>query len=113
MPRNLTAHPKQVTLPQFIDHRVKLYSVAAAAAGVSMLALAQPSDAEVVITRTNLPINPVTNRYTTVSIDIDRDGIPDFQFSLSDFLYHVDTALPGVRPLTGGAAVGAPGSKRS
>jgi hypothetical protein len=113
MSHNLSAHSVDRQLLQTFDLRVKSYCAAAAAAGVSMLALAQPSQAEVVITRTNLPITPVTNSYTSVPIDLNHDGIADFEFSLSDFQYHADNANLGIRPLTGGAVVGVPGSKRS
>lgn len=113
MSHNSAAPSPKAQLSQTLDLRVKSYCAAAAAAGVSMLALAQPSQAEVVITRTNLPITPVTNSYTTVRIDLNHDGIADFSFSLSDFQYHTAFADLGIRPRTGGAVVGVPGSKRS
>jgi hypothetical protein len=44
MSRNLPARPIDATLPESINHRLNLYSAAAAAAGVSRLALAQPAE---------------------------------------------------------------------
>jgi hypothetical protein len=111
MSLSLRAQSSEKTLPKNLDHRVSLYSLAAVTAGVSMLALAQPAKGEVVVTRKTIPINPVTNEYTFVSIDLNHDGIRDFQFSLSDFQYHTDDARLAIFPLAGGAAVGAPGSK--
>jgi hypothetical protein len=90
------------------DHRMRLYSVAAAAAGVSILAWAQPSTADVVITRKTIPLIPVTNGFASASIDLNRDGIPDFSFSITDFQYHSRAAKIGIIPLQGGAVVGVP-----
>ncbi|MGB2603456.1 MAG: hypothetical protein WBC78_07670, partial [Candidatus Sulfotelmatobacter sp.] len=94
MPRDFSALPVNASLSETLDHRLKMYSIAAAAAGVSILALAQPADAEVVITQANIPING------PVSIDINHDGIPDFQFS---FAGTSSNSALRVEPLTGGA----------
>lgn len=61
-----------------LDRQINLYSLAAAAAGVSLLALAQPAKGEVIITKKTIPI-PVDYRIP-VDIDINHDGITDFQF---------------------------------
>lgn len=87
------------------DHRLKLYAFAAAAAGVSVLALSPATEAEVVVTKKTIFLNAGFN----VSIDLNNDGIPDFEFSdisyrtqpLSHF--HGKLTLKG---LTGGKAVG-------
>jgi hypothetical protein len=105
MPRTLAAPSEEATLADTIDHRMRLYSVAAAAAGVSMLALVTPAEAEVVVTKANLqvPIN------AHVSIDLNKDGVADFE--LSEFAYF-DFAFVNsvkVRALAGGAVVGYPG----
>jgi hypothetical protein len=108
MSRKVSARPLRTTLSETTDHRMKLYAVAAAAAGVSMLALAQPADAEVVITRKNIPI-PLGSYDTgtfPVPIDLNHDGINDFSFSLSSFAYHSFDAALEVRALTGGEVVG-------
>ncbi|MGH9493885.1 MAG: hypothetical protein ACRD3B_02710 [Candidatus Sulfotelmatobacter sp.] len=60
------------------DRNLNLYSLAAAAAGVGMLALAAPAEGKVVVTTKtiSIPFNQL------VSLDINGDGITDFQFSL-------------------------------
>jgi hypothetical protein len=77
MPDKLSSLSARRTLSEAIDHRLKLYATAAAAAGVSMLALSQPAEAEVVVTKTNVPINFGGQ----VSIDLNNDGINDFLLS--------------------------------
>jgi hypothetical protein len=84
------------TLPETLENRLRSYSIAAAAAGVSMLALVQPADAEVVITHKAIPVNG------TVSIDVNHDGIADFQFSNEPGAYY---GTLRVVPLAGGAVV--------
>src|SRR5260370_35439347 len=86
---------------------MKLYSVAAAAAGVSMLALAQPAEGEVVVTRSNIPIPPSYYGGTQylVPIDLNNDGITDFSFSLYVFAYHAFINDLHVEPKDGGAVV--------
>jgi hypothetical protein len=68
-----------------LDHRMKLYSLAAAAASVSALALAQPAEAEVIITNKNIPIpvcEPAYGDPCPVSLDLNNDGIADLKFSI-------------------------------
>jgi hypothetical protein len=55
---------------------MKLYSVAAAAAGVSLLALAKPAQAKVVYTPAN--VNLLNNM--PYALDVNGDGIADFTF---------------------------------
>lgn len=114
MPRTLSASSlKTATLSETIDHRAKLYSIAAAAAGVSMLALAQPAEGEVVITKKNIPI-PVSvygGHQYLVPISLNNDGITDFSFSLYSFAYHSFFQDLNVVPVGGGAVVGAPSPK--
>jgi len=81
-----------------------MYSVAALAAGVSMLAMAQSADAEVVITRANLPVTYLS----WVTLDLNNDGTDDFRFLVpiyGDFSYSANVT---VAPLTGGEVVGSP-----
>jgi hypothetical protein len=101
---------RKPTLSGTTDHRAKLYSLAAAAAGVSrlalaqpeagtvilyslaavavsvsVLALAQPAEAEIIITNKNIPIpncNPTYNGPCPVSIDLNNDGITDLKFEI-------------------------------
>jgi hypothetical protein len=77
--------------------------MAAAAAGVGVLALAHPAEAEVVITHKVISVNG------TVSIDINNDGIADFQFgtgsSVNGYQFF---AIANVTPLANGGVVGGP-----
>lgn len=84
--------------------RVNAYALAAGAAGVSLMALAQPADAEIVFTPANgtIPVNKI------LSLDINHDGTADFQFFLSTFAYHTFNASLNVTPLGGGGVVAAP-----
>lgn len=55
------------------------YVMVAAATGVSVLALAQPSEAEIVYTATN----QVLNSRNLVPVDFNNDGVTDMSFHLS------------------------------
>jgi hypothetical protein len=50
------------------------YAAAAGAAGVSLLALSQPSEAKIIYTPTHQLINPVS----LLNIDVNNDGVNDF-----------------------------------
>jgi hypothetical protein len=96
-----------------MDRRMAAYAAAAMAAGVGALALAQPAEGEVVITRKKIPI-PVSNYYfpppKPVYISLNNNGINDFSFSLYSFAYHQTTNILTVRPLEGGALQGKDGA---
>lgn len=64
------------TLPSSIQQHLSEYALAAGAAGVSLLAMAQPSVAEVVYT----PADVTIGRNGTYALDINQDGTPDFMF---------------------------------
>jgi len=84
-----------------INRRLAVYSAAAVTAGVGMLALAQPAEGSVVITKVNIPISSGTQ------IDLNKDGINDFVFTFSKGGYdHSFYATLAVQPLTGGKVVG-------
>jgi hypothetical protein len=70
------SHPVLELSPR-ITQRLNLYALAAGAAGVSVLAWAQPSEAEVVLT--GVDVNLGHNSY--YPIDIDHDGALDFSIS--------------------------------
>jgi hypothetical protein len=55
------------------DHNLLAYAAAASAAGVGILALAQPSEAEVVFTPVNQTISP-----GSLALDLTNDGTTDF-----------------------------------
>ncbi|HTC48419.1 MAG TPA: hypothetical protein VK722_13930 [Candidatus Aquilonibacter sp.] len=63
-----------ISLNPRVDHRLLGYAAAATAAGVGTMALAQPSQAEVVYT----PTNQVIKLNTTLSLDLNNDGVTDF-----------------------------------
>jgi hypothetical protein len=57
-------------------HRLNFYALAASAAGVASLALAEPAEARIVYTPAHIRI--LVNRLT--DLDLNHDGIKDFQF---------------------------------
>ena len=58
-----------------LEHGLNKYALAA---GAGVLALAQPADAKIVYTHANIPIKVDGG---TVTLDLNHDGINDFQFS--------------------------------
>jgi hypothetical protein len=108
MSRTPRARLVETTLPESIDHRARLYSLAAATAGVSMLALAQPAEDKVVTTTKNIPI-PVCAFFApcSLSIDLNGDGVNDFKFSLISYYASVDHSRAlQVAALNGGGVIG-------
>jgi hypothetical protein len=97
MSRKLPARSENTTLSEAVDRRVKLYSIAAAAAGVSMLALVQPAEGEVLITKQTIPI------FGLVYLDINHDGVNDFEFYSYFSFGSADLAVRGI--LGGGGAL--------
>jgi hypothetical protein len=74
-------------LSQPTHRRLDLYSLAASAAGVSVLALASPSQAEIVFTAAHIKITPNHK----LALDLNHDGVKDFELvdsgaGSSDFL---------------------------
>jgi hypothetical protein len=61
-----------VSLSHRLDHKLFGYAAAASAAGVSILALAQPSQAEIVYTPTHQTVRG------PLALDLNNDGITDF-----------------------------------
>jgi hypothetical protein len=61
------------------DHRLHMYSVAAGAAGVGLLALAQPANAEIVYTPANVTIS--TRGVSSYALDLSGGGTTDFFLS--------------------------------
>jgi hypothetical protein len=87
------------------NYRLKLYSAAAIAAAVGALAMVQPAEGEVVITRKTIPIPPSSYFGTSnpVYISLNNNGVNDFSFYLYSFAYHSRRELLWVTPLQGGA----------
>lgn len=77
-----------------LSRQISAYSFAAAAAGVSMLALASPAAGEVVITKKTLPI-PVSFFGQGVEISLTNDGNNDFRLSLLYNFSSISTKIDG------------------
>jgi hypothetical protein len=79
MSRRASTRSGRDVLSTAFDNNLSVYSLAAVAAGVSMLAAAAPAEGKVVVTTKtiHLPLNQI------VSLDLNRDGVTDFQFNLS------------------------------
>ena len=65
---------KTTSLSDSLQRNLSMYVVAAGAAGVQLLALAQPSEAEVVYT----PAHVLILQDQKFAIDLNHDGIDDF-----------------------------------
>ena len=76
-----------------LDKNLINYATAASAAGVSLLALAQPAQARVIFTPANLPI---TENGPVVQLDVNNDGVADFSFynSVSNLVKRHEDAKP-------------------
>jgi hypothetical protein len=92
----------------FLSH-MNAYALAAGAAGVSLMALVQPAEAEIIFTPANATI-PL-NRY--VSIDLNHDGNPDFKFFFYTFAYHSFRGNLSVIPLNGAGVIAGAGKYAS
>ncbi len=71
---------------KILNRELGQYSLAAAIAGVSMLALADPAAAEVVVTRKTIPI-PMghVGMPLPVKVSMANDGVDNFLFSLGSY----------------------------
>jgi hypothetical protein len=77
MPRAKARNRPLTQLSPRLDKGLLGYATSAAAAGVGLLALAQPADAKVIYTPSHIPI-PSPG---FVHLDLNHDGITDFSFS--------------------------------
>jgi hypothetical protein len=68
-------------LSKSIDNRLNMYSLAACAAGVGVLALSPPAEAKIVYT----PLHQVIGPHHSYKIDLNHDNITDF--TISNFAY--------------------------
>ncbi len=117
MARKVFTTPGDVSLSKSIDSRLKLYGMAAAAASVGLLALAEPAQSEVVITNKNIPI-PACNLALSpcsISLDLNGDGVNDFKLSLlstsTAYGYNAGTVFFRVTAHNGGGVMGTAGGK--
>jgi hypothetical protein len=66
---------KPAKLSESTNHQLHMYALAAGAAGVGVLAVAQSAEAKVIYTQTHVVIG--TNHI--YSLDLNHDGIADFK----------------------------------
>jgi hypothetical protein len=81
--------------------KINAYALAASAAGVGMIALAQPSEAEIVFT----PAHTFLVRYQHFPLDLNHDGTPDIGFFFYGPAYHAFNQTLFVHPLNGGGVI--------
>lgn len=87
-----------------LEHHVSAYALAASAAGVGMLALAQPSEAKIVYTRTH----KVIGSNGVYSLDLNHDEVIDFLILEAGPTYQSNNGL-FVKEAFGNAVRGYPG----
>jgi hypothetical protein len=80
-----------VKLAKTMHRDLSLYTLAASAAGVSMLALAQPTETQIVYT----PAHEVIGRNGTLPIDLNHDGITDVTIREIPWTAFGDGRYPG------------------
>jgi hypothetical protein len=82
-------------LPESLNRHLGQYALAASAAGVGLLAVAQPAEAKIVYT----PAHKVTgHNLPGINLDLNHDGVADFRLCRNDDTYHC-TATTGAHPL--------------
>jgi len=74
---NESQSPSRARLCPALDKQLISYATAAGAAGVALLAVAQPAEAKIIYTAANIPI--VANA-GPVLLDVNNDGVADFSF---------------------------------
>ncbi len=106
--KNFQPPSKPANFRDSLHQHLHMYALAASAAGVSVLALAQPSEAEIIYT----PVYNITPNHT-VHLDLNGDGTIDFKFhdsfSCTSFCEYIVGALT-VKPAQPGNEIwGYPG----
>ena len=84
---------KTVNLSESIHQRLNMYALAASAAGVGVLTLAQSTEAKIVYTKTHVVIG--TNH--VYDLDLNHDGIADFKINNHSFF--TDTIVASLSAL--------------
>ena len=82
---------KQVVLSQSTQRRLGMYALSATAAGVGVLALAQPAEAKIIYI-------PVHENAVGINLDVNNDGTPDFRICYSNNTYHCSSTGARVPP---------------
>jgi hypothetical protein len=99
--KSMKRSPRSSSLSPAFRSNLSSYALAASSAGVSLLALAAPCEAEVVYT----PAHVLITRNASYSIDLNHDGIADF--TISSFARSLAVIAPagnGVKCLPGSCA---------
>ncbi len=103
MPRRTAHSRKAKPLPECLHRQLSVYAVAAGAAGVSVLSLARPAEAQIVYT----PSHEIIGRDGTLPIDLNHDGITDVTIREIPWTAFGDGRYPGnslqAKPGAGGA----------
>jgi hypothetical protein len=87
-------------LSESVHHRLHMYALAASAAGVGMLALAQFAEAKIVYTPAHIKLTP-NHKFR---LDLNHDGIKDFEL---DDIASGSSAFLEIHPLQSGNALAA------
>ncbi len=90
------------SLPSSLEHRLSGYALAASAAGVSLLALAQPAEAKIVYTEAH----HLLKGKMSYELDLNHDGIADFILRESDCRSCASGTALSVLPVAGNGASG-------
>jgi hypothetical protein len=90
MSRTQAIDPSQKTSEDNLARQTSLYALAAAAAGVSMLASALPAMGEVIFTKKTIPI-PLSPIGEGVGVSLTNNGIKDFTLSLFKSYTNIST----------------------
>jgi|SRR5579863_7506791 len=83
---NRSPRPRRTAnLSKSVHQQINMYALAASAAGVSLLALAQTAEAKIVYTPATIHITPPKDRFTKkqFALDLNHDGLTDFVFTNS------------------------------
>ena len=75
-----------------VAHQLNLYALAATAAGVGVLALAQPVEGKIVYTKAHKWLAP----NSSFPLDLNHDGIVDFKLYRRSFIYHSTGGGPSI-----------------
>ena len=102
----IAVHSKPANLHDSLHQHLHTYALAATAAGVSMLALGQPGEAEIIYTPAHKNITPSH----TVRLDLDGDGKADFKihdsFTCTSFCEYIVGAVTVKPAQTGNEVLG-------
>ncbi len=108
MPLSTSPDPYGHEFSKNFNQHLTVYCIAAAAAGVSLLALAQPAEGKVVITNKTIPIDG------GLSLDLNNDGVPDIEFSFfKTYAHYTGLAAVTAFPTEPGGAIVAKGGYAS